>query len=299
MNQYQQISQRYLYLKEIGKGSFGEVWKIKRVSDGKLLVAKREKNKKEKKSSLRKESKIYIDLLRNNFGKGIPRYYEVVVTNSHHDMILELLGPSLDKLFKNSRKYFSINTTLFLGIGMIKLIQKMHNIGYLHRDIKPSNFVIGKDDPSEIYIMDFGLSKYYLTENGEHIKKQTGKSLVGTARYASINVHNGIEPSRRDDLISIIYTLIYFHMGSLPWQGLAIHKSKIDYMESIKEFKIKTSNKELCKSFPKCFETALTYCYNLKFTETPNYHYLINLFLKEFNKTKKASFCYPWVIIKK
>mmetsp|Transcript_3843 Transcript_3843/g.3776 ORF Transcript_3843/g.3776 Transcript_3843/m.3776 type:complete len:109 (+) Transcript_3843:356-682(+) len=107
-----------------------------------------------------------------------------------------------------------------VGIQMVKRIQKVHEERIIHRDIKPDNFLIGGTNATkdQIYIIDFGLAKNYLnSSDGQHIPYKDGKNLTGTARYASINTHKGVEQSRRDDLESIGHVLLYFLRGSLPW----------------------------------------------------------------------------------
>ena len=118
-----------------------------------------------------------------------------------------------------------------LGIQMIDRIEYVHSRKIIHRDIKPDNFVIGRNDKSHIvYVLDFGLSKkYYSVSHKCHIPFIKGKKLTGTARYASINALSGFEQSRRDDLESIGYILMYFIRGSLPWQGLKINKKEDRY----------------------------------------------------------------------
>ena len=107
-----------------------------------------------------------------------------------------------------------------IAIQMLKRIEVLHSKNILHRDIKPENFVIGCGSNQHlVYIIDFGLAKYFIRK-GEFIPYIEGKGMVGTARYASIKTHKGIEQSRRDDLESIGYTLIYFLNGELPWQGI-------------------------------------------------------------------------------
>ena len=102
---------------------------------------------------------------------------------------------------------------------MIKRIEKVHEERIIHRDIIPDNFLIGGTEQTKdsVYIIDFGLAKCYQSSDGEHIPFKDGKNLTGTARYASINTHKGIEQSRRDDLETIGHVLLYLLKGSLPW----------------------------------------------------------------------------------
>jgi len=120
--------------------------------------------------------------------------------------------------------------------------------------MKPDNFLMGKGSHSSIvYIIDFGLAKRFKDVRTEqHIPYKSGKSLTGTARYASLNTHLGIEQSRRDDIEGIIYILLYFLKGSLPWQGVPTH-NKNDKYKKIMELKMLTSTENLCKDCPSMF----------------------------------------------
>lgn len=120
----------------------------------------------------------------------------------------------------------------------------------MHRDIKPENFLLGRADKMDlVHVIDFGLSKRYCdAKTHEHIPYKDNKSLTGTARYASINAHRGIEQSRRDDLEAIGHMLFYFLRGNLPWQGLPA-KTKDEKYRKIKEKKIETQIDTLCSGF--------------------------------------------------
>jgi len=131
---------------------------------------------------------------------------------------------------------------------MIERIWRVHEERIIHRDIKPDNFLIGGTEKTKdtIFIIDFGLGKCYKNSEGVHIPYKDGKNLTGTARYASIATHKGVEQSRRDDLESIGHVLLYFIKGSLPWQGLP-GRSKNEKYAAIKKKKIDTNLETLCK----------------------------------------------------
>ena len=120
---------------------------------------------------------------------------------------------------------------LTIGIQIITRLEQIHRKGFVHRDIKANNFTIGRGDKANtVYIIDFGLAKKYKDlKTGQHIAIRGGKSLVGTARYASIASHDGYEQCRRDDLESLGYLLLYFLRGKLPWQGIQMHDKNEKY----------------------------------------------------------------------
>lgn len=135
----------------------------------------------------------------------------------------------------------------------------MHSKSFIHRDIKPENFLTGLKKKSHlIYLIDYGLAKIYRDrKTGLHIPYVEGKSLTGTARYASIYTHLGIQQSRRDDLEAIGYLLVYFMKGELPWQGLKA-KTKKEKYKKIMEKKIASPPEVLCENLPG-MEIYITY----------------------------------------
>lgn len=283
---------KYKMLIELGKGSFGSVYRIMDKKTGKEYAVKIEE--KSSRSRLKNEYTIYKNLLNGWVGGGIPEINDYYETKKHIYMVMQRLGQSLENLL-NDRLTFDVATVLKLGIDITDLLEKIHNVGYVHRDIKPNNFLVGitQDDYDEIFIMDFGLSKKYVMEDGTHIKPKEDRSLVGTARYASINVHMGLEPSRRDDLESVGYMLIYFLKGKLPWQGLKKSKS-VDQVKLIGECKMKTSLDVLCQGLPVCFKEYIVYCRSLEFDERPDYKLLKKLLFFTAQQLKiKLEFC--WV----
>jgi serine/threonine protein kinase len=166
----------------------------------------------------------------------------------------------------------------------------------IHRDIKPDNFLMGHGQFSRyVFMIDFGLAKRYRSpRSGRHIPYREDKSLTGTARYASINAHLGIEQSRRDDLESLGFVLMYFLRGTLPWQGLKA-KTKKEKYDKITEKKISTSIDALCRGYPDEFLTYLNYCRALRFDDKPDYNYLRRLFRSLFRKNGfRFDYVYDW-----
>jgi len=266
---------KYTLLNKIGEGSFGEVFETKD-NDNKKYASKVED--KSGKLRLKAEFNIYKKLLNKiNIPIGLPKVYTYIETTNYNILVMDLLGISLESKFNESNRQFTMSTIYAIAIDMLEIIKFVHSKGFLHRDIKPNNFLFSNTLPhNKLYIMDFGLSKQYV-QNNAHIDIKFDRNLIGTARYASLNIHWGIEPSRRDDLESIGYILIYLFRGRLPWQGLKGDKKKTQ-IEKIGDKKLMIGLDNLCEGMHRCFYLYLDYCKKLKFEAKPDYEYLINLF---------------------
>ena len=162
-------------------------------------------------------------------------------------MVFELLGPSLDSILNTCSGHFTHHRTMALGIQMLTLLEHLHSRDFVHRDIKPENFLVSLDRSlNQLYMIDFGLARRYRDKKtGQHAPFTSNNSLTGTTRYVSVNTHLGIEQSRRDDIESLAYVLVFFARGALPWQGVKAG-SLTEKMETIMEMKMAMPVEELC-----------------------------------------------------
>ena len=252
--------------KLLGKGGFGHLFLGRSIHENSFIAIKVED--KTARSHLISEYQILKEIA----GEGIPNVYGFHKGHKHNYLIMQLLGKSLDKLFTDMKKHFSIKTVCMIGYQMVQRIEYVHSKGYIHRDIKPGNFLIGKNlESKKLYIIDFGLSKRYIDKTtGKHVIYKEGKGLTGTARYVSLNTHYGADQSRRDDIEGVAYNLIYFAKGKLPWQGVKT-KNKKEKHKKIMEYKEEYTPDKLCENLPEEFPTLLKYARKLDFEEKPDY----------------------------
>jgi casein kinase 1 epsilon len=282
--------------RKIGSGSFGELYLGVNVQTGEEVAIKLE-SVKTKHPQLHYESKIYT-LLQG--GTGISNLKWFGVEGEYNVMVIDLLGPSLEDLFNYCNRKFTLKTVLMLADQLINRVEYVHSRGFLHRDIKPDNFLMGLGrKANQVYVIDFGLAKKYRDlQTHKHIPYRENKNLTGTARYASVNTHLGVEQSRRDDLESLGYVLMYFLRGSLPWQGLKAGTKKQKY-DKISEKKMLTPIEVLCKSYPSEFISYFHYCRSLRFEDKPDYSYLKRLFRDLFiREGYQFDYVFDWTILK-
>lgn len=241
------MNKKYEFIEKIGAGCFGSIYRGRNIRTGEQVAIKVEPINSET-MLLKNESVIYQYL---KDCSGIPKVKWFGKDDANYYMVIELLGQSLEQL-KVERGTLTLQLTVQIGVQVLGILQSIHEMGLVHRDIKPDNFLLGLKS-KQLFIIDFGFcKKYSISDN-----PKTTSSLIGSPNYASINAHNCVELSCRDDLESLGYMLIYLHFGKLPWSK-DIMTCKMQYE-------------------PTVFAEYLRYVRALDFNETPDYNVLCSL----------------------
>ncbi|CAL5199227.1 unnamed protein product [Lathyrus oleraceus] len=290
------VGNKFRLGRKIGSGSFGEIYLGTNIQTNEEVAIKLE-NVKTKHPQLLKESKVYRFL---QGGTGIPNVRWFGVEGDYNVLVMDLLGSSLEELFNFCSRKLSLKTVLMLADQMINRVEFIHAKSFLHGDIKPDNFLMGLGKrANKVFSIDFGLAmKYRDISTHRHVPYRENRNLTGTARYASMNTHLGIQQSRRDDLESLGYVLMYFLGGSLPWQGIKAGTKKQKY-EKISEKKGSTSIEALCRGYPTEFASYFHHCRALRFDDKPDYTYLRRIFRDLFiRKGFQFDYVFDWTILR-
>jgi serine/threonine protein kinase len=269
------LANKYKLLEKLSQGSFGKVFKAENIRTGEIVAIKTEVKSKEQKS-LKMEAKIYQYLANT---EGIPQLKWFGATNNVNYLVTNLLEHSITSLVKEYGR-LSVKTVLLLGTQMIERLEILHGHYLIHRDIKPDNFMINiSDRTNKIFLIDFGFCKRYNYE-GNHIEFKMNKTLIGTPNYVSLNVHKGCEPSRRDDLESCLYVMIYMLFGKF----FSVNK------DDPNPFKILILKKEQLTNIPRFLTVTINYVRTLRFEEEPDYKYIIRVFSEVLEEQRKMEY---------
>ncbi|KAI8106201.1 hypothetical protein M9435_000748 [Picochlorum sp. BPE23] len=275
----------YLMDKKLGKGGFGQVYLGKRAQ-----ATKDTEGPNANQVALKLEHRTSKGC---NYGPpyewsvygalgnvhGIPKVHYKGRQGDYYIIVMDMLGPSLWDVWNTQGQQMSQEMVACIAVEAIAILERLHQKGFVHGDVKPENFLLGAPgttNEKKLWLVDLGLAtRWRDLLCGTHVEyDQRPDVFRGTVRYASVHAHLGRTASRRDDLESLAYTLLFLLRGRLPWQG---------YQGDNKGFlvckkKMATSPDVLCRYSPPPFRRFTEAVINLKFDDDPKYSSYMALF---------------------
>ena len=257
-------------VKLIGQGGYGDIFSVTKIGSKKMFAMKVESLNCNKQG-------LYIEhvFMRELQGCSFfPKLIDYGQTATHRYLVMELLGPSVSntrRQFENH--HYTMSTSLRIGIFMIKCIEAYHKAGLIHRDIKPGNFLLHTHSPNPLCLIDYGLSKRYLDVLGHPVPEQPKCGFKGTSKYASLRVHELHDASKRDDLVSWVYSMVELIDARLPWFN---RREQREIYELKKAYRMRN----LLHSYPQDFQLIWTHIAGLSYESEPNYDLIVSTLFK-------------------
>jgi len=282
MNTDDKIINKYIIKSIIGEGKFGKVYKAYNIKNEEFVAIKLE-DKRTSYNLLKRETTI-LKYLYERKCRNIPMIYWFGPHNNYTTLVMSYYEISLYDYFQV--KAVSISKINNIMIKCINILENIHNLFVIHRDIKPQNFMIKN---GEIFLIDFGLASYYITDEQIHISNKIGEHIIGTPKYISTNIHNGYTPSRRDDIISLGYIFIFLFNNELPWDNITLNDEELLYPNPthiLNSFNVRRKNLKsienlihICENINTSIVNYFKITYNIDYHITPPYNSLCSLFL--------------------
>jgi len=268
------IVNKYVINSKIGKGQFGQIYKGKYKKTNEDIAIKFELVDSEIK--LLKHETTILNYLFHKGSRNTPHVYWYGIYKKYYGLIMPYYDCTLDDYLLQN--HLSKNDIVKLTSKMITILETIHNMGVIHRDLKPQNFMM-KDD--EIILIDFGLSTIFVDEELKHIEpKNESTFIIGTPKFISLHIHNGITASRRDDIISLMYLYLFMINGlSLPWENVEDRDDEYS-PHHILHFKNQERKRKKEQFQESIYENTIEkkvfdYIYSIEYKEPPLYQWLI------------------------
>lgn len=281
----------------LGRGAFSQVFTARDRRTGRLVAVKTE-HLSAKRRYLRQEYQIYQTLHRPYPLACIPHPVLYARDGDYDVMVMERLGPSLQDRMRDCGGILSNKSICMIALQLLSALQRVHARGVLHCDLKPDNVLTGLGRGDAIFLADFGMARRYYSKRMGHVRLRRGVPFAGTIHFAAVRSHLGLQLSRRDDLESLGYVLLYMHNGRLPWGGLKM----VDFgrlNRRVRRIKEELTTRELSVGMSymqEYFDLVL----DLRFRERPDYSRLRRIFRRALqSRFMEDDRLFDWVVVER
>jgi serine/threonine protein kinase len=269
----------------VGRGGYGAIY-LATILETRADCALKVENRRQRKRALKRECAVFVHLQGCQY---VPTLLQYLETDDYTFLAMECLGPSISSVRKALPGHvFSLSTTIRIGIEVIRGLRELHSHGYLHQDVKPSNLVVRPSRRRPIAIIDLGLARQFIDRaTNEPFPKRHRPGFAGTTRYASLNAMKGREQSQRDDLMSLLYSLVELRTGKLPWKHARRDKPLGVALRN------RTPPNKLFKKLPPQLISVFDVVSRCALFEVPDYDLMIS-FLVQAMQENRCSFDDPY-----
>lgn len=265
---------RWRVLRGLGEGQFAEVFEVEDVRGGHPHA--RYALKLERSPHTNSVLGEYKVLRRLRDLAHVPKVVELGEHSGRYFLVMDLLGRNLHSVRTSFPKgRLESGRVREIGLATLDALRSVHQAGYVHRDVKPANFVHGYRKGDAWFLVDFGLARRYVDEQGGMMAERMGAGFRGSSTYASFNAQQEKDQGRRDDLWSWLYSLVELLTGTLPWRMLKESCPRKDLASRMLRMKLmcKNSPQELTAPMPMPWGLVkiCEHLRTLEFRDDPNY----------------------------
>ncbi|KIK96562.1 hypothetical protein PAXRUDRAFT_10721 [Paxillus rubicundulus Ve08.2h10] len=264
---------------EIGRGAYGLVFRALDTTSGTSLAVKKSRvSLRIRRTLLHYEAEV-LQALRGH--PAIPTLFGYGRFSHFEYLGMELGGKSVMDIVKHNDSHgVQLKTVILLALQIISALQHIHSRGFIHRDVKPDHMLLSLSDSARIMFVDYGIAcpRPQVSSTKRYDPELQRKQVVGTLKWASLNAHNGLHLSWRDDLISLSYVLLFLLRGNLPWVSTPKGSTAVGAAVRLRLAKEKWTGSQLAQGYPVEFGCFLDQTKDLGFDETPPYERYMELF---------------------
>jgi serine/threonine protein kinase len=267
------IGKRFSIGQELRRGAFGRIYQGTYEKTGEPIAIKMDLSRP---STLKHETRILQYLFMEGV-KKIPHIYWFGIHEANPCVVMTLFECSLYDYRQKLLTQESLHITKIAWL-LLDIFENVHKHGVLHRDVKPHNFMI---KGGELFLIDFGLATFYWNDRGEHCPDTGTSTMIGSPFFASLRIHEGHRYSRRDDLISLGYVLLYLTGFSWDLTPTNIEGSPMDIDYPMNRRLQEQKETLVTKG---TFQYYMEYVYGLAYEEAPKYGPMKQLFTRHSNE---------------
>lgn len=227
---------------------------------------------------LQKEAQVYEAL---GPRIGFPKCHYFGVHDRRKVLVLQRLYTDFSEIQERTGHWCSVVDLLLIGIQLLDRLEALHSCSYAHGDIQPANIMLSRMNSKWIYLIDFGSAAMVKEYHGQDQTRERMETILAHFQFCSSDIIRGFAPTKRDDMISMIYTLVHLKRGWLPWAAISSLSNNILSKDT-------TAADVLCAGLPNCFISVYNALKSMSYLDDPPYDNFRRQFREELQNMEES-----------